>query len=90
MGWFQGDLSEKIFLWRTDTQTDRWTDRRAGRNSDLDDKDQEFMEFVQAQFFLHGTLKNGTVIILSAEDPVNAESDWRPQLIDFRMCDFYF
>ena len=35
-GWFQGDLSEKKILWRTDERTDGWTDRRAGRNSDLD------------------------------------------------------
>ena len=35
-GWFQGDLSEKKILWRTDVRTDAWTDRRDGGNSYLD------------------------------------------------------
>ena len=39
--WFQGDLSEKIFLWRTDirhhtSHIRHWTDRRDSGNSDVD------------------------------------------------------
>ena len=33
-GWFQGDLSEKTFLWRTSDR--HWTDRRDSGNSEVD------------------------------------------------------
>ena len=48
-GWFQGDLSEKKILWRTNGLTDELThgrtDRLDGKNSDLDEKISERHRF---------------------------------------------